>query len=318
MAVNYYRYDDDDAPVLSGTDGALIALFDACLIDGYSSGATEKLPAGWSHPIATVGNIATYQHDSGEAIYRVCDKTSEETIGTAPSTARCATIRGFMSMSDINTGTNMFPTTTQASYQGMQKSDTLSTASRKWVLVEENGLVYFAVQCHSGGLLYGGTYAFGKFKTFKPLDGYNYMLGASDNLSTTYSTWSEWCPTNLNLYMARAMNGITESQKAYAQAQRWDGTTAGRGYLGTDSMSGKINLSDHVILETDPSSSNYEMVRGIMVGIFYPYEDIGTNFDPMDTFSSSDSTINYVFTQSHTTSTNLAFPVIQTNLTWDW
>lgn len=48
MAVVLYRSDDTDAPVLDGTRGSYIDVLRAVLVDGYSSGGTEKVAAGWS------------------------------------------------------------------------------------------------------------------------------------------------------------------------------------------------------------------------------------------------------------------------------
>lgn len=46
MPVTVYRSTDAGAPVLSNSNGSLIAVLKACLVDGYSS----KASAGWTAP----------------------------------------------------------------------------------------------------------------------------------------------------------------------------------------------------------------------------------------------------------------------------
>lgn len=67
--VRLYRYSDANAPVLSGTAGALVSLLDACLVDGYDpktintltvagNNATAVISAGHSYEVGAVIRIA--------------------------------------------------------------------------------------------------------------------------------------------------------------------------------------------------------------------------------------------------------------------
>jgi hypothetical protein len=192
------------APVLSGTAGALIAVLDACLVNGFGSGTADSLviaggvatvtrSAGHPFEVDSVAEIAgasvtggsvngeqkvlsitttTYTFDatgipnqtatgtithklasagwskafSGTnlAAYRSSDVTGLRFYCRVDDTAtQNSRVRGFEVMSDINTGTGLFPTDALVSggvWWG--KSSNADATARRWVIVADKKFFY--------------------------------------------------------------------------------------------------------------------------------------------------------------------------------
>lgn len=131
MTVRIYQSTNASAPVLSGTIGSLIAVLDAVLVNGYGS----MTAAGWTKVAGT--NVATYRAATGNRLYmRIDDTVAQE-----------ARVVGYESMTDVNTGTNPFPTTAQQSgglY--LRKSSTADATARPWVIVASATAIYIFIQ----------------------------------------------------------------------------------------------------------------------------------------------------------------------------
>lgn len=102
MAWTLYQSTDAGAPALGTSVGDFLAVLRAILVDGYGT----KDPAGWSEEF-TDTNKAVFRQGPGAAsrkYWRIDDN------GTGPGGADEALLRGFDTMSDVDTGTNAFPT----------------------------------------------------------------------------------------------------------------------------------------------------------------------------------------------------------------
>ncbi len=109
------RSSDAGAPTLSGTAGALISVLDALLDIGGSD-------AYWSK-VYTGTNKAAYRAANGDRYYfRVDD-----------SNAQYANVRGFATMSDVDTGTGQFPDNTQQTNYCWHKSATANGTARTYL-----------------------------------------------------------------------------------------------------------------------------------------------------------------------------------------
>jgi len=131
MTVRVYKSDDVDAPVLSGVVGSIIDVLDACLVNGY----TGKPAAGWTKEFSGT-NTAVYRGASGLRHY----------LRVQHTTAQYPSLRGYVSMTDINTGTRPFPTTAQLP-AGITPvvSSTASAIERPWVIVANARALYLWV-----------------------------------------------------------------------------------------------------------------------------------------------------------------------------
>lgn len=170
MTVRFFSSTDSGHPVLSGTIGSLIALLDACLVNGYGS----KAGAGWSKAF-TGTNLAAYRQASSGAFLRIDD--------AAATVARCV---GYDTMSDVNTGTNDFPSSVQKP-GGMYvyKSNSGDATERPWVLAASERTIYLYIG-HADTVLAGASvayrhlYAFGDITSYKAGDAYNRFIMANE------------------------------------------------------------------------------------------------------------------------------------------
>ena len=68
-----YTANDVQGPgFLNGTTGSLIAILNACLVNGYGTGSYYKAPVGWTKPLPDVSSsvgslpiLACYQQGTG-------------------------------------------------------------------------------------------------------------------------------------------------------------------------------------------------------------------------------------------------------------
>ena len=231
MAWRVYKSTDVGAPVLSGTTKSCIALLDAVLTGPSFNGtgnAYGSIPcAGWRKLYEDVAapntTRAVYRPGPGNSrmYYRVVDD------GSLAQGAREASVRGYESMSDVDTGTDPFPTVAQASNgDQIAKSSTLDAVARKWVIgADERTCVVFVDA--TGGGTYQGTY-FGEFFTYKAGDTFAACViggradGAVNNSTGTalatrsfvrsqYNTSTTSVPTVAGCYICRHHDGVTKS-----------------------------------------------------------------------------------------------------------
>lgn len=164
-----YRYESTDAgaPTLSGTAGSLIAVLDACLVDGYGVGAGEKEPAGWAKPFASA-NKGIYRAPSGlRRYYRVNDAGTVSGNG-----ATRAHIRGSESATGIDAQAESFPSVALPAIDGMviAKSNVASGDARRWTVLADAAGCYLFVEANPDYPgLNCGTY-FGDFVSYADSD----------------------------------------------------------------------------------------------------------------------------------------------------
>lgn len=170
MPVTTYRSTDTSAPVLTGQAGTLITLLDACLVNGYGS----KAAAGWSKAFTGTNTAAYRMATSGNTGFYL--NVNDAAPGAAG--AREARLRGYETMSAIDTGTGPFPTVSQAATGVfVRKSTTADATARAWTLIADDATFYLftetgdvvsPVACCSA--------MFGDFESYTPGDLYNCAL----------------------------------------------------------------------------------------------------------------------------------------------
>lgn len=157
MPWTYYQSTDPDAPVLNGQAGSLIAVLDACLVNGY----TDKPAAGWTKAFAGT-NLAAYRMGSGltQAYLRVDD------TGPGAATTQEARIWAYRNMTDIDTGTDVMPST---GFRNIRKSSATSVNSRAWDLVADDRTFILRVSSLDANIPWVSHY-FGEIYSFMPGD----------------------------------------------------------------------------------------------------------------------------------------------------
>ncbi len=133
LAPTVFKSTDSGAPVVTGQAGSLVAMLDAILVNGYGS----KSPLGWSiEYTATNKRVYRGDLDTGSGYFLRVDDTFGVTAG----------IRGYASMSDIDTGTDVFPTLAERA-NGMlwQKSGAANATARNWVAIGNDRCFYLSI-----------------------------------------------------------------------------------------------------------------------------------------------------------------------------
>lgn len=172
MSWRYYKSSDAGAPVLNGTVGSVITVLDAVLVNGYGS----KPSAGWTKPFSGT-NKAVYYSAAGSStrfFYRVLDD------GSGAVGARDAAIRGYETMSDVDTGTGPFPTVAmQAAGLSLGKSTALNSTAVQWFILASGQTFLMGVLVGRWQVAYVG-----EFDSFTPSDSHNACIIAAAAGST--------------------------------------------------------------------------------------------------------------------------------------
>jgi hypothetical protein len=130
--------------VCNGTPGSLIAILDAVLVNGYPG----KSAAGWTKEYSGT-NLAAYRMGTGSTSVRMYLRVDD-------SGSTSARIRGYVSMTDVDTGVEPFPTNAQ--FNGgvySWKSDTADSVARPWVVIATPTAFYFLSWCAQ--TVFGGS-----------------------------------------------------------------------------------------------------------------------------------------------------------------
>lgn len=223
-------------------------------------------PDGWEKQ-HTGTNLAAYRSTFSGSNQRV--------LQIKDTTTTYASARGYEAMSDVNTGTGAFPTTTQiaeGSY-AMRKSSTADATARVWAMWADEKRFYFACAWHASYLTQFGIYFFGDFPSFKAGDGYNILInfdnsnaGANIGVNNLFVNLSSGLTiTQANKFVARPYNQAGPNSILAG----FLGDYAVATYIGAAGMSypapvdNGLYVSPVAILE----SSN---IRGMMPGLYQP------------------------------------------------
>jgi hypothetical protein len=151
VAPTIYRSDDASAPVLSGTAGSLISVFDACLVNGYGA----KGAAGWTKPF-TGTNKAAFLMGTGGTSRRMYLRIDDAGVNDG-------VVRGYDAMTDVDTGTEPFPTVGQvATGLYIKKSDAANATARPWIMLATPTQIFFLSYAQVGATLASPTNSFGE------------------------------------------------------------------------------------------------------------------------------------------------------------
>jgi hypothetical protein len=161
-----YRSTDASAPVLDGTTAsAAINVLKACLVDGFGALAA----AGWSLQYSGTNKAVLRAGPSAaaRASLRILDD------GSHAQGFREASWRVYMSMSDVDTGTDPTPTVAQEA-NGLQlaRSSTLDATARPWIVLADPKTVIFLTKPVAGNDNWWVHYA-GEILTVTPGDAWH-------------------------------------------------------------------------------------------------------------------------------------------------
>lgn len=234
--------DDVGAPVLSGTIGAAIPVFDHIL--------DVSNPASYWEKVFTGTNKAVYRAKEGERRYLRVDD----------SAATVAYVRMYESMTDVDTGVDPTPTIAQRAATAFYflKSSAASSAARPYACVSDSRYFKLVSMYSTGNNCTGMT--FGEATMFDPLDAYPSMIeaavGTTDAVNngaaiTHYPVEYAIDTNGSNRYFARNIDG---TQKSVAHAMRGGYSTAAQ--VGNLANSPVINLGQFFYCDPKGFMSN--------------------------------------------------------------
>lgn len=288
-APTVYQSTDASAPVLDGQSGSLLAVLDACLVNGYGI----KSGAGWTKPFANSANIGCYRAGSGLQ-YPI---SINDASVNATALGREAQARGYESLSSVSTGTSPYPTVAQMAASGVpiRKSRTNDATARKWIVVADDRTFYlFTFPDDFAG--YSG-FMFGEFYSFLPSNpGRSIIIGRNvvadstaviDNLNDLHALQIA-AATSLGHWAARNSTQLPGTPGIVGKhGNGAHNATQLFGRSGVPSpLSGGILLS-RVFLHEVSSASALESVniRGFLRGFWHFLHPIGSQVNDGDTFS---------------------------------
>lgn len=266
MAVIAYYSTDASAPVLTGEVDKLCALLYACLVTGYGA----KSGAGWTREFDGT-NKSVFRPGSGNQFYL---RVSDEGTGAA----NYARIVGYETMSDVDTGTNAFPTSAQLS-GGLYcvKSVSANSTARPWVLIADDKIFHLIVDYNSDGATCIGI-SFGSFYSYKTSDTFNTLIigNTTSSASTNYYSYSTYVSNAAALghYMARRYDGLSTScqfNKLLISGSIYSGSAISM-YSGSSSFSlkypcpltGSLMISGYYVAENVVDN----IIRGRIPGLW--------------------------------------------------
>ncbi len=183
-AFRVFKSTDVGAPALTGQAGSLCNVLDAVLVDGYGTGPGAVAPAGWTREYSAT-NKRVYRGEvvAGSGYFLRVDDTA------AIGNARHVFMRGYESMSDIDTGSNPVPTAVQAANGSLwQKSTTLDATARAWVIVANDKTMYPFFDCNGLGVSLASPFGAGDLDSDVVGDQHNFFLSGNGLSAYTGST----------------------------------------------------------------------------------------------------------------------------------
>lgn len=349
MAIKYFQAGQFDAPTLRGQNGSLIALLDACLVNGYGqvsvtsitlSGSTATVVTSAAHKMATgatallAGSVEPEYNGefqisvvdsvtftiavagspsspatgaaitakrapagfskvfsgTNKAVYRSKDASGVRHYlqviddGTTTGGAREAKIRGYVSMSDVDTGSEPFPTVAQSSIGLLSyKSGSIDATNRPWKLISD-GKTFYLGSCMDQSpstLMETGGYiwwtAFGEVIPRLPNDPYRSFIAANNTQNQQITSGSQnglffptartFSGTSASMFMPRDWNNNIGAVSCCPIGHGWDQTVAG----GLALLS-YPHQQDNGFYMTQWLATQRGVVRGRFPGVFEPLQ----------------------------------------------
>lgn len=298
MAVSIVKWSDGGVPTLSGTVGALIGVLDHLLVT----------VGGWTK-VYTGTNKAVYRAPAGgNRFYFRADDT-----GTTS-----ARIVAYESMSDVDTGTQPFPTAAQVS-GGLYivKADSANANPRAWVGAVDDKRFLLWVNVNnatpSSSTSYGAATYFGDLKALGAGDLFASLIVGSTGASYSSNTFHAQSSSGSVLgghYLARIASGIGSSAQAgkYSDVGNASSSMGSTGWTYPNPGGGELILSPIRVGEVS-------VIRGTIPGVWVPQHPLYNIVNTLDTFTGSGDLAGktFMFLQQYT---NSVF-ALETSDTWD-
>lgn len=309
-----YRSSDASAPVLTGAAGSLITVLDGCLVNGYGTQAA----AGWTKAF-TGTNKADYRMAGGNQFYMDIDDSAAQTAA-----GKEANVRGYESMTALQTGTNPFPTTAQFASPGptIRKSATADSTPRAWILIADDRTFYmFVLAGDFSGFYY--TWCFGDIYSYISADPGRTMCGGRTSANTTNDSFMSAGGNTFSNnwgYLARAASGTAGAIPFGTNNDYIPGDTLHARLASPDAIGGQIWMERVSVGSASESSHG---IRGFLRGIWVLPQNITPELNDGDTFSGTGALAGRSFLvvtlvhQNTASDHNGGWVAVETSNTWD-
>lgn len=316
MTVRVYRSTDASAPVLTGQAGSLVALLDACLVNGFGALAA----AGWTKPF-TGTNKAAFRNNSttGTGMYLRVDDNLTSYFHRAYVTA-------YETMSAMDTGTNGFPAPHTSNFSGWGKSNTQDATARPWVIIADEFRFYICIQSGENGSDWTIQFA-GDIISYKATDPYRFALSSRytgngpsyftydyDRLARMYTNGQNFsASTGITMARDHVAAGNPKQVGLHTDSYKATPTAANLSqfYAGTYGMTYPSPINSSVFIA--PVWVHHDpVIRGHLPGLWAPCHNRGPANG--DTFSGTGPLAGKTFQVFNTY--NVGQLVIETSDTW--
>lgn len=258
MTVRVYKSTDTSAPAITTASGSLIAVLDACLVNGYGS----QTAAGWTKPFST-STTASYIPAAGNQFYlHVSDPGASKRFWgseTATSSAIANQTGTFPELADLSGGCWF----------------DMSTNGGGWLLVATERCMYFWANTNNLSPPQDTSTGpkmifFGDVDSYVTGDGYNTMVigGVSSGNAVMAHTVFQ-TGTNAGHYICRSADQTTHSTlvgKFYVSGLNETGYAGSSSNSRLDyvSINGTMLFHELELIELDPSNT----IRGKLPGLW--------------------------------------------------
>lgn len=196
--------------------------------------SSKTAPLGWTKPYSGT-NKAAYRP---AAAYVQCYLRVQDDSNTPTSASgRWAKVRGYETMSDVDTGTGPFPTVAQST-NGLSivKSGTSDSTARAWWLVGDGGIFYLGVFWNASYPTVPTGQLFGDINSLKSGDAYSSFISGTtiDTLPGSpghYANFGNLSTGQDNKYLARTYTQLGSAVVATLVGDNGISTAIGYGGL---------------------------------------------------------------------------------------
>lgn len=317
MTVRFYQSSDASAPVLNDTQGSLLAVLVAILVNGYGT----QTAAGWTIKATGGTGQKTLQQGGGNGFFLQIDDSAAT---GAAAYARAIGAEGATTTFGSANLTNLFPTTAQLSAGVFWARCNTTTSPSRWACIADNARFYFWNE--NDGTSNGATnvqqlFFFGDLDSYKSADAFATRIGGQTS-ATTVNT----AVTGLQASIGTNNTGIwtcrrfDQTSTSIASGIHTDYVKSGQAAALGGTVTGSLaypNPEDGALYLTPvwshESAVGGNSVRGLVPGIWNPCQ-AQSNYNSFDTSTGSTGLTGKSFSLFRIGTTNgVAF---ETSNTW--
>jgi hypothetical protein len=261
--------------------------------DGTATGTitVKTAPAGWSKVYS----------GTNKAAYRATDVTGNRFYLRVDDTATLhMTVRGWETMTDVDTGTSAFPTVAEyASGLYWSKSTVANSNANKWDFIADSRSFVYAPMSGYGASASAagqGCYFFGDFVSFKSVDPYSSCLSGSSSAPSSTSSAGSIASNNSNVHNLRIVRSYTGlGSTIVGHLSPASGAISTSAISGADAqfgtyppvVDGAVRVSRQVVLQGAATGAS-AIPRGQIPGFYWiPHTLVESSFQRGDKVTST-------------------------------